>query len=232
VTSRGVLGSCQSYRNCYPFFKIPDLNAWDYWVLGNYDTCTYYNDDGRQAYGVCCTNPITPSAPPPQPPPEADIGGEQNKLDLPNRQPPLQVNNVFGQWPPPIPTHPPDHTAATHPPSHFGSFDYVTTPRPLKTTTRRTTTTWATRPPLQTTTKRPSYVTATTPISISNDVAFDGNCGAKNGFLDQERIVGGQNADPNEWPWIAVMFNGGRQFCGGSLIDNIHVLSAAHCVAQ
>lgn len=42
-------------------------------------------------------------------------------------------------------------------------------------------------------------------------------------FQDQERIVGGQNADPNEWPWAAVMFNGGRQFCGGSLIDDIHV---------
>lgn len=49
---------------------------------------------------------------------------------------------------------------------------------------------------------------------------------------DQTKIIGGHNADPNEWPFIAVLFNGGRQFCGGSLIDDIHILTAAHCVAQ
>lgn len=49
---------------------------------------------------------------------------------------------------------------------------------------------------------------------------------------DQERIVGGHNAELNEWPWIVALFNNGRQFCGGSLIDDQHVLSAAHCVAQ
>lgn len=49
---------------------------------------------------------------------------------------------------------------------------------------------------------------------------------------DEERIVGGHNAELNEWPWIVALFNNGRQFCGGSLMDNKHVLSAAHCVAQ
>ena len=44
---------------------------------------------------------------------------------------------------------------------------------------------------------------------------------------DQERIVGGHNADPNEWPWIVALFNNGRQFCGGSLIDSTHILTAA-----
>ncbi|XP_052126172.1 proclotting enzyme-like [Frankliniella occidentalis] len=61
---------------------------------------------------------------------------------------------------------------------------------------------------------------------------MDASCGAKNGYQDQERIVGGQNADLGEWPWIAALFNGGRQFCGGSLIDSTHILSAAHCVAH
>lgn len=51
-------------------------------------------------------------------------------------------------------------------------------------------------------------------------------------FQDQTKIIGGHNAEPNEWPFIAVLFNGGRQFCGGSLIDDIHILTAAHCVAQ
>lgn len=195
ITSRGILGSCQSFRNCYPFFKFPPpfvrypvLNPYDSWVLGNYDTCTYYTDDGREAHGVCCTNPISPTAP--QPVVSDDT--EQNKVDLP----PAQPVPTFGSWPPPVPTHPPDHTAATHPPSLFG---LPTTERPQfdpkPTTTRRTTTTWATKPPfqfqptqpafinpLQTTTKRPSII-ITTESPFINDVGFDGgSCGAKNGF--------------------------------------------------
>lgn len=194
ITSRGILGSCQSFRNCYPFFKhpppvvrFPVLNAWDTWVLGNYDTCSYYTDDGREAHGACCTNPITPTAP------TLSDGTEHNKIDLP-----IQNTNIIqsiSQWPPPIPTHPPDHTAATHSPAIFDS--YITTKKPFVTskpfatsTTSRPTiaTTWATRPPafgapFQTTTKRPTFV-VTTEAPIINDVSISsGSCGAKNGLL-------------------------------------------------
>lgn len=186
ITSRGILGSCQSIRTCYPFFKDPTpvfrypvLPAWDTWVLGNQDTCSYHTENGREAQGVCCTNPVSPSAPSPA------NGDEYNKIDSP------VVPNVqnFGQWPPPIPTHPPDHTAATHPPWIFGiqsdttQGPAFTTQKPV-TTTRRTT--WATRPPSfgfppQTTTRRPTVITTEPPII--NDVSFDASCGAKNGFL-------------------------------------------------
>lgn len=83
----------------------------------------------------------------------------------------------------------------------------------------------------------PTHSTAS-PISIatskfpSQSDPVGNHCGLKNGNQDQERIVGGQNAQPNEYPWIAVLFNNGRQFCGGSLIDSSHILTAAHCVAQ
>lgn len=54
-------------------------------------------------------------------------------------------------------------------------------------------------------------------------VECEGGCG---------RIVSGWDADKYEWPWIAALMNNGRQFCGGSLIDNKHILTAAHCVAH
>jgi hypothetical protein len=48
------------------------------------------------------------------------------------------------------------------------------------------------------------------------------------------RIVGGQEADPGEWPWqVALVPAGqtpGNQFCGGSIIAADWVLTAAHCV--
>ncbi|XP_066971123.1 serine proteinase stubble-like isoform X2 [Macrobrachium rosenbergii] len=46
------------------------------------------------------------------------------------------------------------------------------------------------------------------------------------------RISGGLDASPHSHPWIAVLFNSHKQFCGGSLIDRTHILTAAHCVAH
>merc|ERR1711899_51976 len=46
------------------------------------------------------------------------------------------------------------------------------------------------------------------------------------------RVAGGWPADKNEWPWIVMMMNRGNQFCDGSIIDEYHILTAAHCVAQ
>ncbi|CAF4682842.1 unnamed protein product [Rotaria socialis] len=43
------------------------------------------------------------------------------------------------------------------------------------------------------------------------------------------RIVGGVEAIPNSWPWI-VSLRVRDHFCGGTLIDRKHVLTAAHCL--
>ncbi|KAK3848921.1 hypothetical protein Pcinc_044307 [Petrolisthes cinctipes] len=107
-------------------------------------------------------------------------------------------------------------------------------PRPPTTTTQRTITPWWTPP-------QPSTVvtSSTTPppppmFGGATDPCVPGT------FLrssspspdDGWRISGGLPATPNSFPWIAALFNRHKQFCGGSLIDQTHILTAAHCVAH
>lgn len=43
-------------------------------------------------------------------------------------------------------------------------------------------------------------------------------------------IVGGDEADPGEWPWQVVLSLSGEPFCGGVLVGLDLVVTAAHCV--
>merc|ERR1711892_549653 len=45
-----------------------------------------------------------------------------------------------------------------------------------------------------------------------------------------DRIVGGIEAEENQWPWQVALFIDDAWFCGGSLISENYVLTAAHCV--
>jgi len=44
------------------------------------------------------------------------------------------------------------------------------------------------------------------------------------------RVVGGEEAKMNEWPWQVALVYNNKFFCGGSLISDRHILTAAHCV--
>lgn len=60
-------------------------------------------------------------------------------------------------------------------------------------------------------------------------VTIDRSCKCGQKTIDA-RIVGGVAAKVNEWPWQAGMVIGNSVFCGGSLICDQYVLTAAHCV--
>lgn len=45
------------------------------------------------------------------------------------------------------------------------------------------------------------------------------------------RIVGGSEVRENEYPWMASLWNAKRKFfCGGSIVTDQYVLTAAHCL--
>ncbi|KAI4489963.1 hypothetical protein M0804_004145 [Polistes exclamans] len=238
LTSKGEIGRCTTFKECYPYFKIPDLGALDGWVLGVYDTCSFILEDGRTSFGICCSN-LNSNA----------VSGGDN-CDGQNEETP-QIEDVkvkedgtgavarpkpipTASWPPPLPTHSPDNTIPplpTHPPPPELISSSTLNPSTTSSKKPGVPTTWPTKKPTWwpgaptiSTTNKPSSTTFS-PIDLSQ-------CGAKNGNQDQERILGGKDADPGEWPWIAALFNAGRQFCGGSLVDEKHVLTAAHCVVN
>ncbi|XP_077334447.1 chymotrypsin A-like isoform X1 [Lithobates pipiens] len=47
---------------------------------------------------------------------------------------------------------------------------------------------------------------------------------------DNARVVNGENAVPGSWPWqVSIQNSTGFHFCGGSVINSLWVVTAAHC---
>lgn len=46
------------------------------------------------------------------------------------------------------------------------------------------------------------------------------------------RVVGGITSNPGAWPWLIAMYQDGIFHCGGVILNENWVMSAAHCVHQ
>ncbi|KAM5271733.1 transmembrane protease serine 11D [Ctenodactylus gundi] len=60
---------------------------------------------------------------------------------------------------------------------------------------------------------------------------FTQACGARPDLitLSEERIIGGTIVDEGDWPWQVSLRVNGAHHCGGVLISNTWILTAAHC---
>ncbi|XP_030375601.1 trypsin-1 [Scaptodrosophila lebanonensis] len=94
----------------------------------------------------------------------------------------------------------------------------TTTARPVTNNSKPTT-------PSTTTTKR-----TTTAIAINLDPTERECSVCLCGLINTLRIVGGQETRRHQYPWVAVVLLNSRFYCSGSLINDLYVLTAAHCV--
>ena len=108
-----------------------------------------------------------------------------------------------------------------------GFYCLLIVPGDSETTTTTTTTTTATA-----TTTTAATATTTTAATTSTGTTPPGDqcCGIANRTT---RIVGGEETEVNEYPWQVGLVNtgGNRPWCGGTVINNQWVMTAAHCTA-
>lgn len=83
---------------------------------------------------------------------------------------------------------------------------------------------------LTTTTERPPVTNP--PVTYTCDKSAPCGCGFNNVILPPSRIVGGYDANSHSWPMIVSLRNivDDRFFCGGSILSDSFILTAAHCV--
>ena len=77
----------------------------------------------------------------------------------------------------------------------------------------------------------PAPVTAASSSSSSSSCE---SCGKRKngGYMLGDRIIGGQDAKQNEFPWAALLTINGRERCGGNLLNDRFVLTSAHCLVH
>ncbi|KQK76865.1 chymotrypsin-like protease CTRL-1 [Amazona aestiva] len=67
-------------------------------------------------------------------------------------------------------------------------------------------------------------------LALASTVSGCGEPSISPSLHHTERIINGQNAVPGSWPWqVSLQNRFGSHFCGGSLINENWVVTAAHC---
>lgn len=63
-------------------------------------------------------------------------------------------------------------------------------------------------------------------------IHYYSDCGERSSSLSVPYIIGGSRSYLGQWPWVVGIKIGARFICGGSLISDQWVVTAAHCIER
>lgn len=66
--------------------------------------------------------------------------------------------------------------------------------------------------------------------STEDETILDNTTQSTQPFNDFTRVVGGENAQPGQFPWQVLLHDKNEGFCGGSIVNEKWVVTAAHCI--
>lgn len=49
-------------------------------------------------------------------------------------------------------------------------------------------------------------------------------------IVSKSRVVGGEPSQPASWPWIVTVYKNGIFHCSGAIVNDMWVVTAAHCL--
>ena len=61
---------------------------------------------------------------------------------------------------------------------------------------------------------------------------FNGGCGLSDWRPHGSTIFNGEEVPPIKYPWQVYLYTVSGGFCGGAVISNFHILTAAHCLVN
>ena len=60
----------------------------------------------------------------------------------------------------------------------------------------------------------------------------NGPCGCSRQSVNMARIIGGESASQDTWSWAVSIRNNNNHFCGGSILNERYIITAAHCLVK
>lgn len=78
--------------------------------------------------------------------------------------------------------------------------------------------------------KSDGYQTQFEPFDKDDD--YMGKAGAHRWARESVKVVGGSESQPGSWPWLVAIYQDGIFHCGGVIINELWVMTAAHCVEK
>jgi len=214
ITVQNATGICMTINQCHPTWKVFRTEAEDSWAFGLYNTCFKEGPAGRQVNGVCCPNNKNA---------KTSFGDDTVLENSEGRVSSASKKKQNG--------------------IERATACLLTNDQKQKIQSSQCIRSNTLRDSMQVL-KEDAFVANATKWPF---VTFN----PQNALLTQRfvwryrraidfgvtRIIGGRPINPHQFKFVAALLTEDyqgrvRQFCGGSVIDEYHILTAAHCVAS